>query len=53
MGDLRSFVIPVVFSMSETSEIVSLKKMDTLSCHMTGRQKGQFNSWGTAAASRR
>lgn len=37
----------VVFSMSDTSGIVSLKRMDVLRCHLTARQAGQFSPWRT------
>lgn len=45
---LRSLVLmPVVFSMSETGRIVSLKRMDVPRCHLTARQTGQFSPWRT------
>lgn len=44
---VRSLVMPVVFSMSETSRIVSLKRMDVPKCHLTARQTGQFSPWRT------
>lgn len=44
---LKSLTMPVVFSMSETSRIFSLKWMDVLRCHLTARQPGQFSPWRT------
>lgn len=33
--------------MSETSRIVTLKRMDVLCCHLTVQQTGQFTPWRT------